>query len=69
VVVVNLTTQLRQLDGADGASADASAAASEEIQKLTDAAKELEATVAAAAAEKEELNGRITESAKQAEAL
>lgn len=65
VVVVNLTTQLRQLDGAD----EASGAASEEIQKLTDAAKELEATVAAAAAEKEELNDRIAESAKQAEEL
>ncbi len=69
VVVVNLTTQLRQLDGANGASAEASGAASEEIQKLTDAAKELEATVAAAAAEKEELNCRIAESAKQVEEL
>ncbi len=69
VVVVDLTTKLRQLEEAGGVPAGASAAAGEELAKLTETAKELEAAVAAAAAEKEELNGRIGESAKQVEEL
>ena len=69
VLVVDLTTKMRQIEESGGASADVSASAKEEIDKLTAAARELESAVAAANLEKEELNGRIAESAKQVEEL
>jgi tetratricopeptide (TPR) repeat protein len=69
VLVVDLTTRLRQIEESDGASADVSASGKAEIDKLTAAAQELEAAVAAANLEKEELSGRLAESAKQLEEL
>ena len=69
VVVVDLTTELRNLKEAGGVPAEASDAVKAELAKLTETAKELEAIVAAAAAEKEELSGRIAESAKELEEL
>ena len=69
VLVVDLTTKLRQIEESDGASADVAALGKEEVGKLTAVAKELEAAVAAANLEKEELNGRLAESAKQLEEL
>ena len=69
VLVVDLTTRLRQIEESDGASADLSASGKAEIDKLTAAAQELEAAVAAANLEKEELSGRLAESAKQLEEL
>jgi tetratricopeptide (TPR) repeat protein len=69
VLVVDLTTRLRQIEESEGASADVSALGKEEIDKLTAAAQELEAAVAAANLEKEALSGRLAESAKQLEEL
>ena len=69
VMVVDLTTKLRQLGESGGVSADSSAAANEELEKLTAAAKELEEALAAANAEKEGLTGKIAESAKQVEEM
>jgi len=69
VLVVDLTTKLRQIEESGGASAEASASAKEEIDKLTAAASDLEDALAAANSEKEELGGRIAESAKQVEEL
>ena len=69
VLVVDLTTRLRQIEESEGASADVSASGKEEIDKLTAAAQELEAAVAAANLEKEALSGRLAESAKQLEEL
>lgn len=65
VVVVDLNTRLRQLEEAGGGSSEASEAAKEEIGKLAAAAKDLEAALAAANAEKEDLDKRVGESAKQ----
>jgi len=69
VMVVDLTTKLRQLEGSGGVSPDSSAAAKEELEKLSAAAKELEGALAAANTEKEELTGKIAESAKQVEEM
>ena len=69
VLVVDLTTKLRQLEESGGVSGDASAAAKEELEKLTAASKELEGALAAANAEKEELSGKIAENAKLVEEL
>ena len=69
VLVVDLTTKLRQLEESGGVSDDASAAAKEELEKLTAASKELEGALAAANAEKEELSGKIAENAKLVEEL
>ena len=69
VLVVDLTTKLRQIEESEGASADVSASGKEEIDKLTAAAQELEAAVAAANLEKEALSGRLAKSAKQLEEL
>ena len=69
VLVVDLTTKLRQFEEGGGVAPDASGAAGEEIKKLTEAAKELEAAVAAANAEKEDLANRIAQSAKEVEEL
>lgn len=69
VLVVDLTTKLRQLEESGGVSNGASAAAKEELEKLTAAAKELESALAAANAEKEELSSKIDENAKQVEEL
>ena len=69
VLVVDLTTKLRQIEESEGASADVSASGKEEIDKLTAAAQELEAAVAAANLEKEALSGRLAGSAKQLEEL
>jgi len=69
VLVVDLTTKMRQIEESGVASVDVSASAKEEIDKLTAAARELEGAVAAANLEKEELSGRIAESAKQVEEL
>lgn len=69
VLVVDLTTKLRQFDEGGGASAPDTGAAGEEIKKLTETAKELEAAVAAATAEKEDLTNRIAQSAKEVEEL
>lgn len=65
VMVVDLTTKLRQLEESGGVSSDSSAAANEELEKLTAAAKELEDALAAANTDKEELTGKIAQSAKQ----
>lgn len=69
VMVVDLTTKLRQLEESGGASSDSSAAAKEELEKLSAAAKELEGALAAANTEKEELTGKIAENAKQIEEM
>jgi tetratricopeptide (TPR) repeat protein len=69
VLVVDLTTKLRQLEESGGVSNGASAAAKEELEKLTAAVKELESALAAANAEKEELSSKIDENAKQVEEL
>jgi Tfp pilus assembly protein PilF len=69
VVVVDLNTQLRQLEEAGGVSPETTEAAREEMEKLAAAAKDLEAALAAANAEKEDLSGKLAESAKQLEEL
>jgi tetratricopeptide (TPR) repeat protein len=69
VMVVDLTTKLRQIEESGGVSSDSSAAAKEELEKLSAAAKELEGALAAANTEKEELTGKIAESAKQVEEM
>jgi tetratricopeptide (TPR) repeat protein len=69
VMVVDLTTKLRQIEESGGVSSDSSAAAQEELDKLSAAAKELEGALAAANTEKEELTGKIAESAKQVEEM
>lgn len=69
VMVVDLTTKLRQIEESGGVSSDTSAAAKEELDKLSAAAKELEGALAAANTEKEELTGKIAESAKQVEEM
>jgi tetratricopeptide (TPR) repeat protein len=69
VMVVDLTTKLRQIEESGGVSSDTSAAAKEELEKLSAAAKELEGALAAANTEKEELTGKIAESAKQVEEM
>jgi tetratricopeptide (TPR) repeat protein len=69
VMVVDLTTKLRQIEESGGVSSDSSAAAKEELDKLTAAAKDLEGALAAANTEKEELTGKIAESAKQVEEM
>jgi len=69
VVVVDLTNKLRQLEEAGGLPTEASNAANEQIEKLTAAAKELEAAVAAATSEKEELNGRLAENTEGGEEM
>ena len=69
VLVVDLTTKLRQLEESGGVSNDTSAAAKEELEKLNAASKELEDALAAANAEKEELSGKIAENTKQVEEL
>jgi Tfp pilus assembly protein PilF len=69
VMAVDLTTKLRQLEESGGVSSDSSVAAKEELEKLSAAAKELEGALAAANTEKEELTGKIAESAKQVEEM
>ena len=69
VMVVDLTTKLRQIEESGGVSFDSSAAAKEELDKLSAAAKELEGALAAANTEKEGLTGKIAESAKQVEEM
>lgn len=69
VLVVDLTTKLRQVEESGVASAEISASAKEEIDKLGAAVRDLEAAVTAANNEKDELSGRIAESAKQVEEL
>ena len=69
VLVVDLTTKLRQVEESGAASAEISASAKEEIDKLSAAVRDLEAAVTAANSEKDELSGRIAESAKQVEEL
>ena len=69
VVVVDLTNKLRQLEEGGGLPAEASSATKEQIEKLTATAKELEAAVAAATSEKEDLNGRLEQNAKEVEEL
>ncbi len=65
VVVVDLGTKLRQLEEAGGVSPEVSEAAQQEIEKLSAAAKELEEALSAANAEKEDLDKRVAENAKQ----
>ena len=69
VLVVDLTTKLRQVEESGAASAEISASAKEEIDKLGAAVRDLEAALTAANSEKDELSGRIAESAKQVEEL
>lgn len=69
VVVVDLNTKLRQLEEAGGVSPETTEAAREEMEKLAAAAKDLEAALAAANAEKEDLSGKVAESTKQLEEL
>lgn len=69
VLVVDLSTKLRQVEESGAASAEISASARQEIDKLSATARDLEAAVAAANSEKDGLNGRIAESAKQVEEL
>ena len=69
VLVVDLTTKLRQVEESGAASAEISASAKEEIDKLSAAVRDLEAAVTAANSETDELSGRIAESAKQVEEL
>ena len=67
VVVVDLTTQLRQMKepAAPPQPPSAPAVSREELDRLTGVAKELEDTVAAAGAEKEQLAARMQESERQ----
>lgn len=65
VVVVDLNTKLRQLEESGGVSSEVSEAAQQEIEKLTAAAKDLEAALSAANAEKEDLDRRVADNAKQ----
>lgn len=69
VLVVDLTTKLRQFEESGAASAEMSASAKEEIDKLTEAAQGLEAALTAAQSERDELSGIIAASTKQAEEL
>ena len=65
VAVVDLNTKLRQLEEGRTAPAGPSSVSEEELKRLTGVAKELEETVAAAGAEKEQLAARVAESEKQ----
>lgn len=69
VAVVDLNTQLRQFKEAGESGVAQSGAAEEEIKRLTDLAQRQEETLAAAAAEKEELQGQVEAKAKQVEDL
>lgn len=69
VAVVDLNTQLRQLKEAGDSGASQSGAAEEELKRLTDLAQKQEETLAAAAAEKEELQGQVEAKAKQVDEL
>ncbi len=65
VAVVDLNTQLRQAKENAAPPVAAPAVSEEELKRLTGVAKELEETVAAAGAEKEQLAARMTESERQ----
>ena len=68
VTVVDLTTQLRNIQEA-GAPAAEGAAPQEELDRLSGKAKELEETLAAADEEKNQLSERVAESERQIEEL
>lgn len=68
VTVVDLTTQLRNMQEA-GAPAAEGAAPQEELDRLSGKAKELEETLAAADEEKAQLSERVAESERQIEEL
>ena len=68
VTVVDLTTQLRDLQES-GAPAAEGAAPQEELDRLSGKAKELEETLAAADEEKAQLSERVAESERQIEEL
>ncbi len=65
VAVVDLNTQLRHMKEASPPPPAAPAVSEEELKRLTGVAKELEETVAAAGAEKDQLAARMTESERQ----
>ena len=65
VVVVDLTTQLRQAKESSTPPATIPQVSKEELDKLTGVAKGLEETVAAAGAEKEHLAARVAESERK----
>jgi Flp pilus assembly protein TadD len=69
VSVVDLNTQLRQLKEVGENGASQSGGAQEELQRLTDLAQKQEETLAAAAAEKEELQGQVQAKALQIDEL
>lgn len=69
VTVVDLTTQLRNVEEAGAGPVAAEAASQEDLDRLTGVAKELEETLAAAGEEKQQLNERIAESVRQMEEL
>jgi Flp pilus assembly protein TadD len=69
VSVVDLNTQLRQLKEVGESGASQSGGAQEELQRLTDLAQKQEETLAAAAAEKEELQGQVQAKALQIDEL
>jgi predicted nucleic acid-binding Zn-ribbon protein len=68
VTVVDLTTQLRNLQESGGPTADGEAP-KEELDRLSGKAKELEETLAAADEEKKQLSERVAESGRQIEEL
>ena len=68
VTVVDLTTQLRDLQES-GSAAVAGEMPKEELDRLTGKAKELEETLAAADEEKKQLSERVAESGRQIEEL
>jgi Tfp pilus assembly protein PilF/outer membrane murein-binding lipoprotein Lpp len=68
VTVVDLTTQLRNLEES-GAPAAEGEAPKEELDRLSGKAKELEETLAASDEEKKQLTERVTESERQIEDL
>jgi Tfp pilus assembly protein PilF/outer membrane murein-binding lipoprotein Lpp len=68
VTVVDLTTQLRNLEDSGAPAADGEAP-KEELDRLSGKAKELEETLAASDEEKKQLTERVTESERQIEDL
>ena len=69
VTVVDLTTQLRNLEESGAPVAATDTASQEELDRLTGVAKELEDTLAAAGEEKQQLSERMAENERQIEEL
>jgi Flp pilus assembly protein TadD len=66
---IDLATQLKTLQDSGGVPAEVGSGLEEEVSRLTEAAKELEESLQAAAAEKEDLAGKVAANATQIEEL